>query len=473
MGIYNRLTVDHRLRRELGVETLMAKRSTATKEPEAPAFDLSKKLWPMPLTLIGGSGKHESGKTLFGLSICPGPQTLVYDYEDSSAPYQEAIGFDRVDVPGVMVANTGKVDAEATFIWWRDHVLAQPPGKYRVIVIDPVTDLENGLTQWVRKHPQEFGYTPSQFSRMEGIMWECVKTFWKSLLLQISKRVECLYFVAHTKREWVGNTPTPNLLPKGKQTLFELASLYLFFDRSPVGGVKPQKPAANVLKSRVVKSEVKDGEVVFRVVLPPRLPVATPTAIREYMLAPADYEKLKPEEKWVEQKVTESDMLAMRSALAETELATEGLRMDRASLLARHGVQQQPVVETPEPTTDGPSAEGTARPADPEASAESNKPPVVIQKEMQVSPPPTTNKQAVEASLPPSLQFTEFDGVTHHHQKIEEFFGRLGVTDDQRSKILGKRNVEVIQQLDRSQTFDLLKALAERIEQKEGIPTGK
>jgi hypothetical protein len=438
-----------------------AKEEVAKSDPSI--FLKSGKLWPKPLTLIGGSGKHESGKTLFGLSICPGPQTLVYDFEDSSKPYVDQIGFEMIDVPDLMIKKYNRIAQEETFCWWRDHILSQPTGKHRVLMVDPISDIEAGLKMWVQKRPQDFGYTSNQFARMEGVLWECVKAYWKSLLLQIANRVETFYFVAHTKREWVGNTPTPNLLPRGKQTLFELSSLYLFFDRTPVDGRKPQKPAANVLKSRVVEAKIVNGELVATAVLPPRLPEATPQAIRHYMLHPANFDKLDKRELWVDQKISETDILAMRAGIAESELATESLKMDRQSLLARHNPsaaqalnidQDAPAAETPPASTKTESPAQSAEEPESTPAAET---------------PPQTNREIVNGALLPSMQFSEFDGVVHHHQKIEEFFNRLGVTDEQRVKICQKRNVDAIQQLDRTQTFELLKVLANTIEEKEGL----
>lgn len=447
MGIMNRLSVDHRLRRELGVELNMAKKqATAIKEePSSPAFDLSKQLWPQKLPVIGGSGKYESGKTLFGLSICPGPQTICYDFEDSSEPY-ESIGFDRIDVPDVLASTSTKYDPELVFTWWRDHVLKTPAGKYRVMVVDPITDIESGLVAYVSKRPQEFGYTPAQFARMEGVKWECVKQLWKSILLQVAQRVETFYFVAHAKREWIGSTPTANVIPKGKATLMELASLYLFFDRTPVKGVKPKAPAANVLKTRLTRTVVVNGDLKIIPILPPRLPEATPAAIRAYMLNPANYDKLSEAEKYIETPVSEAEMLALKTNLAETELQTEALRVDRMSIIARHNpaaVQQQQeaanvehreeVVATAEST---PSENGAS-----------------------------TNKEAVQDSLRPSLQFSEGQSAAELHSVIERFKNRLGFTDDQWSKVMAKRGVQATPELDQGPAFDLCKILAARIEE--------
>ena len=38
-----------------------------------------KPLWPKSIEVIGGTGEYESGKTTFGLTICPGPETLYYN----------------------------------------------------------------------------------------------------------------------------------------------------------------------------------------------------------------------------------------------------------------------------------------------------------------------------------------------------------------------------------------------------------
>ena len=59
-------------------------------------------LWQQPIPVIGLTGEYQSGKTLFGLSISPGPRTLVYDMEKSSLTY-ESIGFQRVDIGAEML----------------------------------------------------------------------------------------------------------------------------------------------------------------------------------------------------------------------------------------------------------------------------------------------------------------------------------------------------------------------------------
>jgi hypothetical protein len=465
VGIMNRASVDRDLRRDLGLEMYpVAKRGSRA---ETPAFDLSKQLWPKRLPVIGGSGRYESGKTLFGLSISPGPSTICYDFEDSSAPY-EAIGFERVDVPRLMQARrAGSYNPLDTFVWFWDQMKALVPGKHRVIVVDPITDIESGAVQWVKQRPQDFGYTPAQFSRMEGIMWDCMKQLWKAILLDISTKVETFYFVAHGKREWIGSTPTTKEVPKGKQTLMELASLYLWFDRSPnKDGEKPAKPAANVLKQRIIDFSMAEGVLEIAPILPPRLPEATPQAIREYMLHPANYDKLKPEERYVERAAGQDEILAMQQNIAETELKTESLRTDRMSLLARHAPPQQAAAEINQQANQEFRAEAEQTPVAAETPVEG----MTVAAEPAA---PTSNKERVDASLRPSLQVTEFDGVAHMHGKIIEFLDRLQASDSDRIKICQKRGVEGIQQLDRTQAFELFKALASRVEDKEGWNPGK
>lgn len=461
----NRLSVDHQLRRELKVEMYpMAKKSAANKE--SVAFDLSKQLWPKPLSVIGGSGQHESGKTLFGLSICPGPQTRAYDFEDSTAPY-ESIGFDRVDVPKTMASSGNAFNQEATFMWWWTDILAIEPGQYRVIHVDPITDIENGLVQYVSRRPTEFGYTQAQFNKMEGLKWDCVKTLWKSILLNLMTKIETLYFVAHTKREWIGNSPTANIVPKGKQTLFELASLYLMFDRSAKNGVKPQKPAANVLKQRIVDFSITDGEIDFTPILPPRLPEATPKMIREYMLNPADYSKLKEAEKFIDRMPSESEILALKTNLAETELNTETMRGNRMDLIMRHAPA---IAQQATQTLDEVKNENRNEIIATEASSP---PGERTHLDAPLAQPAKTNKETVTESLRPSLQFSEGQSAVDYHSVIERFKGKLGFNDDQWTKVLAKRGVGCTPELDQAQGYELCKVLAARIEQMEGGTPGK
>lgn len=281
-----------------------------------------KPLWPKPIEIIGVTGEHESGKTSFCLSICPGQETLVYDFEKSCGTYEADLGFVRVDVPSEMRKIHGSKPYRSldVFLWWEKHIRSIPPGQYRVIHADPVTDLDSGLTEFVNSNPRLFGATPAQYAKMSGIMWGHMKEYMKAILIDVAARVETFTFASHMSNVWKGDRPSKERKAKGKSTLFELASLYLKMERNKDKNVTP---SAVVLKSRLSKMTVleddEDGEIINIPLLPPRLPVATPAAIRRYMKNPPDYSNLKPEEKIGEQTLTEDEKLLLRAEIADAE----------------------------------------------------------------------------------------------------------------------------------------------------------
>lgn len=291
-------------------------------------------LWPQPIPIIGGTGAVFSGKTRFGVSICPGPQTLVYDLEQSSGSYSY-IGFERIDVQKEMHArHPNGYKPIDLFQWWLAHVRAIPAGKYRVIMVDPVTDLERGLTDWVAANPKFFGHTDGQYASMSGIMWGDVKDYEKMVLADITARCETFYFTAHIGTEFDKNTKkaTDRKKIKGKDTLMELASLYLWFDRSPdAQGVRPNAPTATVIKGRLEIGEVIGDDVVSYSVLPPKLPVATPKAIRAYFANPAGKVGLKESERVKEEVMSADERLRLQAQIAEAERETAQARAAAAA----------------------------------------------------------------------------------------------------------------------------------------------
>lgn len=301
-------------------------------------------LWPQPIPIIGGTGKPGAGKTRFGVSICPGPQTLVYDLEQSSLSYSY-IGFERIDVQKEMHKLYPKgYQPKQLWEWWLNHARALPSDKYRVIMVDPATDLERGLTDWVNENPKFFGHTSGQYSSMSGIMWGDVKDYWKMILADMTARCETFYFTAHVGQDFAGGSkPTGKLKVKGKETLLQLASLYLWFERDADGktGEKPKVPSAIVMKGRLEIGEVIDGDVVSYEVLPPRLPVATPKAVRDYFKNPIGKVGLKDAERAKEEVLSADERLALEVRKAEAERDAAMIVADKAA--AKSETTAQPV----------------------------------------------------------------------------------------------------------------------------------
>lgn len=438
-------------------------KSTPPHPKEKEQAVTSQPLWPHPIPVIGGTGEYASGKTLFGLTICPGPQTLVYDTEKSSESYL-ALGFDRVDVPAEMVRRFPRgykpIDL---FGWWRDHIRAVPAGKYRVIMLDTVSEVETGLADYVLANPKEFGRTPQQYARATGLLWGDVKEHWKAILSDLASRCETFYFVSHLKAVWAGNAPTGKKAPKGKSTLEELASLYLWFERRPnASGETPAVPAAVVRKSRLAHTHIDANGIQITPALPPRIPAATPATIREYQRNPPRYDRLRPEELAPEEKVTEAEMAELRARTAEAEVEAERLRTERL----RHQEEaeeraRQRATARPQPPADESAKPAAPAPAEGQQGAEDGQP--------QSTTAETTF--AVQAG-PTEAQLARLKALR------DELFDLTGPEDRAATwkAILAKRQATSAMELTEFQARELIGKLEAQVaierDRREGAPTG-
>ena len=322
---------------------------------------------PVVIAVIGGTGEYRSGKTLFGLQIAPGlhpeghkfagkPRTRVYDVEKSTSTYQ-GTGAEIVNVieevqKGCGNPNDGSVripSALEIYMWLIADIAKIQPGQFDCIMIDPITDFDAGLASYIRHNPAKFDLTANQISQGGGLLWGAVKQHWKTVLATIASRCKTFYFTAHLRDEFMGAVPTGKREPKGKDTLLELASLYLWFDRkAAIDGSVPEKPRAIVLKERLSDTifDAETGDVRIVPLLPPRIPVATPLSIREYIANPPDYAKLKDEEKYVEAPINDDDRLALKAMISTNEASAASSSLAACEAQQRIIEMQQKIMAT-------------------------------------------------------------------------------------------------------------------------------
>jgi len=338
------------------------------------------KLWGREIPVVGLTGEFEAGKTLFVLSIDPNcfdpkaeKTTLLWDTEGSASPYASSLNFEHRNLHDVMLERfpNGHKPVDL-FQTWHAETLTVEPGRYAVLGLDVVTEIEDGLCDWVRAHPEEFGHTKQQYTKMEGLFWGDVKAYWKRILSTLVSRCETFAFTSHMRAVWSGSSPIPGKrAPKGKETLMELASLYLKLDRTAEPGKPkaPRKPAGTLLKSRLANLDPKTKE--FFPILPPRLPEATPDAIRAYIESPPDYAKLKKAEQAIDQSMTPAEELAIKAQIAENEAITAQANLSHLEAMKTAAAEQgkamaqatasKPAAPTPVPPT---PAEYTAKTTD-------------------------------------------------------------------------------------------------------------
>lgn len=420
----------------------------ATAEQETKVVSQQPKpLWPngQKLEIIGLTGEFASGKTLFGLTIAPA-QTLVFDTEKSCGPYEQ-LGFTRVDL--TKLSNLKPIEL---FEKWWAGIKQIPIGKYRVGMLDTVSEIESGLADWVEQNPGEFGHTKGQYDKMEGLFWGDVKEFWKRILSDLASRFETFVFTAHLRNVWEGGRPTGKRSPKGKETLMELTSLYLHLERKADDkGRVADKPSARVLKTRLAYAAVDEaGDITIKPILPPYLHEATPAAIRRYIEQPADYAKLKKSELLPEERLSDDQRLTMQAGMAEANRDAEQAKLSRMELMRQAGLAQNAAtlkVETIEKPTahemlaqsfEGVSNGGPAHPS--------------------IGP---VDRASIKASLP-------------QLSLLSALQDELGMSDAQFAAVVAKRGVTSANELTHDQAAELLEKMkAMREAQLKNSPTGR
>jgi len=428
------------------------------------------------IPIIGLAGEKFSGKTLFASSIDP-TRTLMIDLEKSSAtyniPYKKRFDlYDELQASGVS-ENPSPLDA---FLWFKKTCEEIKPGEFSVLAVDPITDIEAGLADWVRQNPKQFGRSEAQYAKASGLMWADVKNWWKMFLGMLSAKVETFVFTAHMGNEWKGTSPTSKRVPKGKETLFELASLYLLVERKPdEKGKVSDAPSAIVLKSRLAKTVIyENGEISISPILPPRLAVATPKAIREYEINPPDYKKLKKSELAPEEHMSEEDLLAMRAQVAADERETEQLKLNRLEMLQQAANRQKPKAAAATMTTEakpqattsaGQDADGATEhdAAGMQSSPRTAAPTVQAESETE---PTATESQQQQASSPEA----EADDV---YTQLDKQRQTMNVAPEKWRAILAKRNATELRQLTTDQATAILASLRDLWSKRTLVDMGK
>ena len=292
------------------------------------------------IPVIGLCGEFEAGKTIFALTIAPGKhpdghpfegkeRTGVIDTEKSSETYEASeLGFKRFDLPAeIMKRYPQGYTPIQLYEGFRKFVDSLPNDRFDVLVVDPITDIDTGVTEYVKQNCTKFGLTQKQLERSSGLLWGAVKELWNQMLLQLAAKTKTFVFTAHMRDVYVGNTPSGKREPKGKETLMKLATLYLELQRKPnLKGEVPTVPRGVRLKSRLSDIRVSDtGEVQTVSLIPKVFDDCTPAKIRQLLAHP-----VAESEAFVDEHLTPDMRIAYQLALetqrneanqAELELA--------------------------------------------------------------------------------------------------------------------------------------------------------
>ena len=235
------------------------------------------------------------------------------------------------------------------FLAWYLDLLKIEKGQYRVGITDTFTPLQEGLIEWLRLHPEAFGRSVAQYDKAASMfLWPDVKSVLSYILATDCRlRFETFVMNVHLKNEWKHGGKTGQRIAEGLDVLSKLATLHIELDRTPPAKGKEVPPCAKGIarKERLIRfGAVSDDD---KPILPPFLEQATPAKIREYILNPPDFEKLKPGERMPEESLTDDEKLLIQQDISRNnaEAATAELsRVDRMKLAAERVAAARGVV---------------------------------------------------------------------------------------------------------------------------------
>ncbi len=396
-----------------------------------------KPLWGgVKIPVFGITGEKFSGKSVLASAIDP-ERTLYVDAEKSTETYNFPFA-QRFDLYNALDRRLkGKVPTSLdSFLCVKEEVIEKlEGGKFTVLVFDPWNDLEAGLTDYVYENAANFGKTKAQYDKGGGLLWGDVKSYMKLMLGSLTNKVETVVFINHMGFVWKGAAPTEKRKAKGKETIYELASLYLELQRKPEikpdgKVVTPKVPAGVVLKSRLAHHRFVDGDLEVTPILPPRLPEATPKAIREYIANPPNWEKLKKGEMaQQDEPMSEDEKLRLKAEIAENERAAEESKASRLEKMAEAARKQAEANAARQQRAD--AAKATA-----EAKAE--------------EPAPTPTDESAPFDTPKEADI---------YETIMAQRKQLGISDADWSKVLAKRNAKETRDLTAEQAEEIRKNL--------------
>lgn len=290
------------------------------------------------IEVLGVTGPIDSGKTLFLLSIAEPERTCIYDCEKSSSNYV-SLGFKRVDLIDLaMKKSKGVYSPLEMYIAFKESISKIKPGEFDVVAVDPASELESGIVDYVKSKYAEYGFKSAEsFVRMEGRFWQAVNCELKISIMNLVAKIQTFAFSMHLRSEYVDGKPTKRQTPKGKKVFNELTSLYIELSRPKP---HPNKPAIRIPRGRVLKSRLchlRKTPTGFRkiTILPEQLPEATPDAIRAYIASPADWDNPKDGEVYTDPVLSETEKIEAQSRVAENNRLAAEAALEAANVSER------------------------------------------------------------------------------------------------------------------------------------------
>lgn len=270
------------------------------------------------ITGAKGSGKSVSVFTFPPPNKDEMKKLLVVDTEDSANKILESLGrmgmepgcyirmYDRLRVNDNILADIAQGKLPWVTSRERNNLASYyeyfineindklKPGQYTYMGIDTIEPLEAGMQAWVEANRRESGWSGNRsYGRLET---EGVRPLYEGILEACHQRgVQYFILTSHLKRLWENDKPVLNkLIPGGRLALLTRISTTMLW--LTITGGNGMAPSAITLKCRSTMMSVENGKWVVKRPLPPKIPVFSWAAIREYESKGCDWNNLRPEE---------------------------------------------------------------------------------------------------------------------------------------------------------------------------------
>jgi hypothetical protein len=253
--------------------------------------------------VILAGGFFGSGKTTFVAGIDRPENVLFLDFEGKGEGIARTSKIENYFCPPQDASGLYGMMPPQIATWERTKQIleAMPKDRFKVVLLDGLTILQKAIFNFVESAPGHIqiglGVNPKNvLSGSMGGAWPGVGTVLQNVFNTArAKGVQCIGITTEAKAKWGSTGPILNKYQLSGQDIIHKMSV-LSVVMIPGFPKYLGAPSALVLKEQLGESVFVDGRQRTRKRIPPKLPLAEMSAVYDYLLNPADYANLKPEE---------------------------------------------------------------------------------------------------------------------------------------------------------------------------------
>lgn len=284
---------------------------------------------------VVAAGFFGTGKTTFLLGMDVPANVLMLDFESKGEGIARQLGVENYFAPVQDAATAAGFNPHGTLVFDRVRQIleAVPAGRFTVLILDGLTNLQEGMLDKVKANPLGFGLKPENVDKgAMGGAWPGVGKLLQSIAAYARiKDIKVIGVTTEVKQSWGAQGPILNKFEvKGQSDIHKMSVLTVLMQ--PPTGLHGRVPSALVMKEQLARHEWKDGRQVVTNRIPPKLPRAEMAEVYRMLAEPPDFAKLGPEY-WP----TEEEMEPFRKVISKDQLGMMTKYLEAARATAAEG----------------------------------------------------------------------------------------------------------------------------------------